>query len=538
MSVQASDGNQAADDLSIRIRKKLQVFLFEMFVALSMGVAFFFLVKPCFVSGDMTNRYTFTSASVHLYRLDQQLMGTLWNERLGGLLLTGAVTDRALNRDSANGQEGLERMSNGFAAYHAFWLLLLFVAVILVFRDSLLINLGVFAGLMYDFSPISGPYFYPWDIPVMFFATMAAVLFERRHHWLMVAAICVGCLFKETVLVCALFVLFAPDWRRSKRIAVFFGIMAVYLIGERLLLKGLVLPAALPGGLSVLSTHGASRALALKNVLDNLKALFAPRLNSVLFANAGTLVAVLALCWQRRYLPYMTVISAYVATMFFLAPYPGISEVRDFMQVLPLSVILLSDWRRRLYEPRETADPSQSARVKWAMRRTVSLLPPIIVLMIFAIVGIIAWRYCVIAKNVNAFNEQLDLARAAMKTGDFASAIDHEEQALAYDPNSVEALNNAAWLRATAPDAGLRNGGEAVRLAEAACELTRREEPVPLCTLAAAYAEAGQYDQAVASARAAIVIAQKDGETNVSEKAGEWMKLYEAHTAYRLERKK
>lgn len=513
--------------------------IFELFVALALAVAFFFLVKPCFISGNAINRYTFTSASKHLYRLDQQLiMGALWNDRLGGLLLTGALTDYSLNQDNANSEQGLERMSDAFAAYHAFWLFLLFIAVIFAFQDSLLINLGIFAGLMYDFSPISGPYFYPWDLPVMFFATMAALLFERKRYWLMVAVICTSCLFKETSLLCGLLVLFAVDWKREKRIAVCLGMVAAYFVGERLLLKGLVLPAVIPRGLSILSLHGLSRALDFGNLTDNLKALFALKLNSVLFANAGTLVAVLVLAWRRRYLPYMTVIVAYVATMFFLAPAPGINEVRDFMQILPLSVILLSDWRMRFFQPGELADAAPTGGAKWATRGTVSLLPPMIVALIFLNVIVIAWRYGVTAGNVTAYNQQLELARAAMKSGDLAEAVAREEQALTLNANSVEALNNAAWLRATAPDAGLRNGDEAVRLGEQACELTSRQEPVPLSTLAAAFAEAGRFDEAVATAQTAIAIAQAQGQTNFVEKMKQCLQLYLAHKPYHQEVKK
>ncbi|HXC34697.1 MAG TPA: hypothetical protein VNV43_02420, partial [Candidatus Acidoferrales bacterium] len=442
-------------------RKNLQIFAFEIFVALALAVAFFYLVKPCFISGDAMNRYAFTSGSKHLFRLDQQLMGTLWNARLGGLLLTGALTDYSLDRDKDNGadtKQGLERMSDAFAAYHAFWLILIFILVIFAFQDSLLINLGVFGGLMYDFSPISGPYFYPWDMPVMFFASMAALLFERKRHWLMVAVICVGSLFKETSLVCALLVLFAVEWKREKRIAVFVGIIVAYFISARLLLKGLALPPMYPGGLSVLSAHGLPRALALGNLTDNVKALFAPDLNSALFVNAGTLLAVLVLCWRRRYLPYMTVIAVYVVMMFFMAPAPGIDEVRDFMQILPLSVILLSDWRMRLFQPGEPADTPPPGGAKWMTRGTVSLLPPMVLALICACVGVITWRYYVTAKNANAYTQQLELARVAVKSGDLAGAVDHEEQALALNPNSIEALNNVAWLRATAPDAALRNG--------------------------------------------------------------------------------
>ena len=271
MSAQTSiESQQASDGVAFSGRRKLQVLIFELFVALAMAVAFFFLVRPCFISGNAINRYTFTSASKHLYRLDQQLiMGALWNDRLGGLLLTGALTDYSLDKDNAGTEQGLDRMSDAFAAYHAFWLFLLFVAVIVAFRDSLLINLGIFAGLMYNFSPISGPYFYPWDLPVMFFATMAALLFERKRYWLMVAVIAAGCLFKETMLLCVLLALFAADWKKEKRIAVCLAMVAAYFIGERLLLIGLDLPAVIPKGLSVLSLHGTSRALALGNVTDN-----------------------------------------------------------------------------------------------------------------------------------------------------------------------------------------------------------------------------------------------------------------------------
>ena len=71
------ESHVAPDDFGFSARKKLKVFIFELFVALALAVAFFFLVKPCFVSGEATNRYTFTSASTHLYRLDQQLMWAL-----------------------------------------------------------------------------------------------------------------------------------------------------------------------------------------------------------------------------------------------------------------------------------------------------------------------------------------------------------------------------------------------------------------------------------------------------------------------------
>jgi membrane associated rhomboid family serine protease len=72
---------------------------------------------------------------------------------------------------------------------------------------------------------------------------------------------------------------------------------------------------------------------------------------------------------------------------------------------------------------------------------------------------------------------------------------------------SAITLNNLAWLRATCPDAALRNGHEAVQLAEEACNLSGWRESNMINTLAAAYAEAGRYQEAVATNLKAVAVA-------------------------------
>ncbi len=67
----------------------------------------------------------------------------------------------------------------------------------------------------------------------------------------------------------------------------------------------------------------------------------------------------------------------------------------------------------------------------------------------------------------------------------------------------MQALNNLAWALAACPNAQLRNGAEAVELATRACELTGYQNPTPLATLAAAYAETGQFREAVSLAEQA-----------------------------------
>jgi tetratricopeptide (TPR) repeat protein len=80
---------------------------------------------------------------------------------------------------------------------------------------------------------------------------------------------------------------------------------------------------------------------------------------------------------------------------------------------------------------------------------------------------------------------------------DYTLALADFEQALQRAPDLVVAHNGIAYIRATCPEAKYRDGEKAVKHAKRACELTGWAEPVVLDTLAAACAEAGQFDQAV-----------------------------------------
>lgn len=90
-------------------------------------------------------------------------------------------------------------------------------------------------------------------------------------------------------------------------------------------------------------------------------------------------------------------------------------------------------------------------------------------------------------------------------------AIPQYEAALAIEPNSPLPLNNLAWILATAPDASLRDDARAVALAEKAKALTGDNDPAYLRTLAAAYANAGRYDEAIKTAERALPLAEAAG---------------------------
>ena len=91
--------------------------------------------------------------------------------------------------------------------------------------------------------------------------------------------------------------------------------------------------------------------------------------------------------------------------------------------------------------------------------------------------------------------------------GDLAGAIAAYRKTLEDYPRFSVPLNNLAWLLATVSDARLRSGAEAVDLAERACAVTQYRRTVFVGTLAAAYAEAGRFEEAIATAERACKLA-------------------------------
>ena len=111
-------------------------------------------------------------------------------------------------------------------------------------------------------------------------------------------------------------------------------------------------------------------------------------------------------------------------------------------------------------------------------------------------------------------------------------AMGYYQKALAAQPDWPEVLNNVAWILAANADPSVRNGAEAVTRAERACNLTGYKEPLLIGTLAAAYAEAGRFKDAVATGERARSVALAAGQTEVGEKNKELLELYRAGRAY------
>ena len=103
-----------------------------------------------------------------------------------------------------------------------------------------------------------------------------------------------------------------------------------------------------------------------------------------------------------------------------------------------------------------------------------------------------------------------NLGNTYLQIGKAKEAVHQYRRALDLDPNDVEALNNLSWILATWPDSMVRNGTEAVVLAERADSLSKEQNHLVAATLAAAYAEAGRLPEAIRAAERALSISIKE----------------------------
>ena len=91
------------------------------------------------------------------------------------------------------------------------------------------------------------------------------------------------------------------------------------------------------------------------------------------------------------------------------------------------------------------------------------------------------------------YDRSMDL----LSRGEYEKAVEELESCVRLNAAEPEFTNRLAWILATCPRESIRDGERAVSLATNACEATRWAHPYKLDTLAASYAEAGKFDEAV-----------------------------------------
>jgi Tfp pilus assembly protein PilF len=124
------------------------------------------------------------------------------------------------------------------------------------------------------------------------------------------------------------------------------------------------------------------------------------------------------------------------------------------------------------------------------------------------------------------------MANALCAQGKYGEALHFYQAALKARPDQEGILNNLAWLLASCPDAAFRNGPEAVRLASRASELSGYSKPLLIGTLAAAQAEAGDFQAAVATAERAATLASALHLDDIAARNRQLIQLYRQGQAF------
>ena len=112
--------------------------------------------------------------------------------------------------------------------------------------------------------------------------------------------------------------------------------------------------------------------------------------------------------------------------------------------------------------------------------------------------------------------------------GHVAEGVEEWQKVLVIQPDNGNAISNLAWVFAASPDDSLRDGAQAVQLAQGALRISGGRIPLILRTLAAAYAENGQFSEAVQTAQRGIELANSQGNSGLATELQGNIALYQA----------
>ena len=140
--------------------------------------------------------------------------------------------------------------------------------------------------------------------------------------------------------------------------------------------------------------------------------------------------------------------------------------------------------------------------------------------------------------NPDFFQSYYNIAKILYGQGKVNKAIHNYQKALTINNQTPQTLFNLSWIYATYDNRSYRNGKRAVKLAYKLCKLTGNKQPLALDALAAAYAENGNFNQAVDTAQKALRLATQLGPEELALGLKQRLKLYKAGQPYRQSLKK
>jgi tetratricopeptide (TPR) repeat protein len=120
------------------------------------------------------------------------------------------------------------------------------------------------------------------------------------------------------------------------------------------------------------------------------------------------------------------------------------------------------------------------------------------------------------------------LGTVLIQQGRIREGVEEWQKVLTIQPDNGNAMSNLAWVFATSPDQSLRDGGQAVQLAEEAQRIAGGRIPMIFRILAAAYAENGRFSQAIETAQRGTELANSQGNSGLAAELQSNIALYQA----------
>lgn len=142
------------------------------------------------------------------------------------------------------------------------------------------------------------------------------------------------------------------------------------------------------------------------------------------------------------------------------------------------------------------------------------------------------------AIKFDPFNAEAYILRGRvwMEKNEYGNAIKDFTKVISFEPESDEAFRDIALLKATCPDDRVRDGKQAVEYATKACELTNWDHLLNLEAVAAAYAEAGDFTNAIKWQKEVVSHYSSSGATSRKQDSTERLELYRSNKPYRMRR--
>lgn len=139
----------------------------------------------------------------------------------------------------------------------------------------------------------------------------------------------------------------------------------------------------------------------------------------------------------------------------------------------------------------------------------------------------------ILAKTKDDPEALVGRAGSYLTIGDHDKALADYEKAAKLEPENSGMLNNFAWMLATSPEDKLRDGKRAVEMATKACELTDYKQAHILSTLAAAYAESGNYKEAVKWSKKSVELGKTGANQEIQEALAKELESFEKGKPWR-----